>query len=69
MLQFAELVVQKIGSNSNIKFFDLPEDDPKKRCPDISLAKEILNWEPKISLNHGLDNTINWYTELTNDYF
>ena len=66
MLQFAELVVQKTGSNSEIKFFDLPEDDPKKRCPDISLAKKVLKWSPCINLSKGLDTTIAWYRRIIN---
>ena len=54
----------KVKTQSQIKFMDLPEDDPKKRCPDISLAKRILNWNPKISLNEGLDKTISWYRKI-----
>ena len=50
MLEFAKLVKHRVGSYSEIIFKDLPADDPKKRCPDISLAKEILDWKPKILL-------------------
>jgi nucleoside-diphosphate-sugar epimerase len=50
----AELVIKVTGSKSKIDFAPLPEDDPKQRCPDISLAKKILGWEPRISLEEGL---------------
>ena len=45
---------------------DLPEDDPKKRKPIIQVAKNTLDWEPKVSLEEGLDLTINFYRELIN---
>lgn len=61
MLKFAKLIVEKTNSKSKIVFFDLPEDDPKRRCPDISLAKQVLKWMPKTSLDKGLDETIKWY--------
>tara|TARA_B100000579_G_scaffold77583_1_gene60145 strand:+ start:1484 stop:2410 length:927 start_codon:yes stop_codon:yes gene_type:complete len=64
MLEFAELVKEKVSSNSNIVFNELPEDDPKKRCPDISLAKKILKWKPTTKLDKGLDNTIEWYKRI-----
>ncbi len=64
MLEFAKLVKEKVSSSSEIVFYDLPEDDPKKRCPDISLAKKILKWKPRVSLNEGLDKTIEWYRKI-----
>ena len=64
MLEFANLVKEKIGSTSEIVFKKLPLDDPKKRCPDISLARKILNWQPKISLKEGLGITIDWYRSI-----
>ena len=67
MLEFANLIKERINTNSNILFKSLPEDDPKRRCPDITLAKEILNWKPQISLIQGLDKTIEWYRELINE--
>ena len=48
-------------SKNKIKFYELPENDPKIRKPDISLAKEILGWEPKIELEEGLKRTINYF--------
>ena len=67
MLEFAKLVKDKTSSNSEIVFRELPEDDPKKRCPDISLAKKVLKWEPKISPTEGLDTTIEWYRNLIDE--
>ena len=64
MLQFAQLVKDKVNTQSQIKFMDLPEDDPKKRCPDISLAKEKLDWHPLVKLDIGLDKTIEWYRKI-----
>lgn len=58
MLELANKVIEKTGSNSKIVFLDLPQDDPKQRKPDISKAKKVLNWEPKIDLSEGLDLTI-----------
>ena len=45
----------------------LPVDDPVKRCPDISLAKKILDWEPKTELTVGLNNTFSWFKEKINE--
>ena len=42
-------------------FHPLPEDDPKRRCPDISKAEKILEWRPKVGLEEGLKNTIEWF--------
>lgn len=59
------LVLQNINTKSNVVYQDEMQDDPKKRKPDISLAKEKLNWEPKIKLNEGLLKTINYFkTEI-----
>ncbi len=61
IIDFANIIIQKTGSRSGIIFKPLPEDDPKQRCPDITKAKKILNWEPKISLDEGLENTIQYF--------
>jgi dTDP-glucose 4,6-dehydratase len=61
ILQFAEAVIDITGSNSKIIFKDLPIDDPKVRRPDISRAKEILEWEPKTALKNGLELTIDYF--------
>src|SRR5882672_327731 len=61
MLQLAEKVVSKTGSESKIAFKPLPEDDPKQRRPDITLAKKALGWAPAIQLDEGLDRTIAYF--------
>ncbi len=58
MLQLAEEIVNLTGSESKIIFEDLPADDPKVRQPDITKAKEILKWEPKVNRLEGLKKTI-----------
>ncbi len=59
--QFAEEVIELTGSNSKIVYKELPVDDPKVRRPDISKAKRILNWEPKVSRREGLIKTIEYF--------
>ena len=61
MLELAEKVIELTGSKSKITFEPLPQDDPKQRRPDISLAKEKLNWQPKIALEEGLRKTIEYF--------
>ncbi len=61
ILAFAERIQQLMGSQCEIEFKPLPEDDPKQRQPDISKAKEILGWEPKVSLEVGLQDTIEYF--------
>jgi UDP-glucuronate decarboxylase len=63
MLELAESVIQATGSQSEVVFRPLPQDDPKKRCPDITRARTWLGWEPKVSLSEGLRKTIPWYQE------
>lgn len=63
--ELAEKVLVMIPeSKSKIIFQDLPQDDPKQRKPDISLAKEKLNWEPKVKLEEGLEKTISYFKKL-----
>ena len=57
----ARKVMETVGCESGISFSPLPEDDPKRRCPDIRKAKKILAWEPKVSLEKGLERTILWF--------
>ncbi len=61
ILELAEKIIKLTDSKSKIVYKPLPEDDPMQRCPDISLAKEKLNWEPKIKLEEGLKKTINYF--------
>jgi len=61
MLALAEEVLKQVGGKSKLTFHLLPQDDPKQRQPDISLAKDKLNWEPKVSLQDGLKETIHYF--------
>jgi len=61
--ELADAVLGKIKSASKIVEMPLPSDDPTQRKPDISLAKKILNWEPKVELSEGLDQTIPYFKE------
>jgi len=63
ILELAQKVINLIGSGSKIINKPLPEDDPKKRRPDISLAMKELSWEPKIELDDGLERTIKYFIE------
>lgn len=64
MLELAENVLKLVGSKSKLAFKDLPSDDPRQRQPDISLATRKLNWEPKVSLNDGLKETIDYFRKI-----
>ena len=67
ILELANTIKELMGSNVNLKKLPLPENDPTRRCPDISLAKDILKWKPKIPLKEGLLKTIIYYDSvLTN---
>ena len=59
--ELAQKVIQKTSSSSKLIYMPLPKDDPKQRKPDITKAKELLNWQPTINLDQGLDNTIRWF--------
>ena len=63
MLELAKKVVEMTGSTSELVFQELPADDPKQRCPDISLANETLGWSPKVELSEGLKTTIDYFRE------
>ena len=62
--ELAEQVVEMTGSKSQIIYHDLPDDDPKQRCPDISKAQSVLGWEPKVPLNQGLSQTVSYFDGL-----
>lgn len=64
VLELANLVLEMTGSSSPIDRQPLPQDDPKVRCPDISRARRILGWEPKIALRDGLRRTIEFFQSL-----
>ena len=67
VLEFAHQVLKLTGSKSEIIFEDLPQDDPKQRKPDISKAREILGWEPKVELEEGLAITLEYFKNRLND--
>jgi dTDP-glucose 4,6-dehydratase len=61
ILEFAERVRKLVGATTPIVFQPLPQDDPKQRCPDIRKAKRLLNWEPKVTLEDGLQRTYEYF--------
>jgi UDP-glucuronate decarboxylase len=62
--ELAERVAALCGKGARIEYLPLPQDDPKRRCPDISLAKRLLGWEPKVPLEEGLRRTVAYFEEL-----
>lgn len=64
MKQLAEMVLELTGSRSKLVHKPLPQDDPGRRCPDISLARARLNWEPKVPLREGLKRTIDYFRSI-----
>ena len=66
MIELAEKVLRLTGSQSKLIHMPLPQDDPKQRCPDISKAKQLLNWEPSIALEQGLARTIAYFRTVVN---
>ena len=62
--QLAELVLKLTGSRSKLVFQPLPQDDPKQRKPDITLARSVLNWEPKVQLEQGLTKVIEYFKHV-----
>jgi UDP-glucuronate decarboxylase len=63
--QLGEIIIKMVGGKSKLVFEALPQDDPKQRKPDISLAKKTLDWEPKINLENGLEKTIEHFKKIT----
>ena len=61
VLELAERIIRMTGSSSRIVFKQLPDDDPKQRQPDITLAKEKLGWQPTIELEDGLKRMIEYF--------
>lgn len=64
VLQFAEKILEKLGSKVPITFLPLPTDDPKQRKPDISLAKKLLGWEPQVSFDEGIGRTVTYFRDF-----
>jgi nucleoside-diphosphate-sugar epimerase len=64
ILEFAERIRRLTGTTAQLEFKTLPQDDPKRRQPNIAKAKSILGWEPKVSLEDGLKETIDYFQRL-----
>ncbi len=64
ILELAKTILELTSSSSSLEYKELPSDDPRKRCPDISLAKEKFGWEPMVPLEEGLMKTIEYFEEL-----
>jgi UDP-glucuronate decarboxylase len=62
--ELAETIIKLSESSSDLVFKPLPEDDPTRRCPDITLAKEKLSWQPKVTLEEGLKKTIDYFRNI-----
>ena len=57
------MIVELSNSASELVYEPLPQDDPKQRCPDITRAREVLGWEPRVAAAQGLSRTIGWFAE------
>ncbi len=67
--ELAQIIIELTGAKSRIVYQPLPEDDPQRRQPEISLAKQRLGWEPVVPLRAGLETTIEWFSQVDwNDY-
>lgn len=66
MLELAEKIIAKVGGKTKLTFHPLPGDDPKQRQPDITLAKKHLDWKPTVSLDEGLEGTIEYFRKKIN---
>ena len=61
ILDFAKVIIKMTGTKSRIIYKPIPVDDPKQRCPDITKAKKLLHWEPKVALAEGITRTIEYF--------
>jgi UDP-glucuronate decarboxylase len=61
MIELADLVIELTGSRSKVRHLPLPQDDPRQRKPDITKARDLLGWEPRIALREGLQRTIAYF--------
>jgi dTDP-glucose 4,6-dehydratase len=64
ILELAEAVIDLVGSDSGLRYLALPTDDPKVRQPDVTRAREILGWEPRVGLREGLERTVAYFQDL-----
>ena len=63
LLDLAKIILEVTGSKSTLEFMELPEDDPKQRRPDITKAKNLLGWEPNVSIKTGIQRTADWISK------
>ena len=64
LLDLANLVLEVTNRDSTLEFMELPEDDPKQRRPDITKAKNLLGWEPKVDIKTGIQKTADWISKV-----
>jgi UDP-glucuronate decarboxylase len=62
--ELARIIIDITGSSSRIRHLPLPENDPKRRCPDITRARELLGWQPTVDLREGLGRTVAYFDAL-----
>ncbi len=65
VMNLARVILELTGSKSKIVYRPLPADDPRQRCPDIALAKKVLDWEPAVPLKQGLSKTLTYFREVS----
>ncbi|MEC8093830.1 MAG: UDP-glucuronic acid decarboxylase family protein [Planctomycetota bacterium] len=65
MLELVQAVARACGREATVTYQPIPNDDPKQRCPDITRARELLNWSPAVSLQEGLQRTVSWFQNQT----
>ena len=63
VLEIAGMIIELSGSGSELVHEPLPQDDPRRRCPDITRAREVLGWEPRVSTREGLEKTLGWFAQ------
>jgi dTDP-glucose 4,6-dehydratase len=61
ILELADTIQDVVGQHPGVTFEPRPTDDPSVRCPDITLARDVLQWEPKVPLDEGLERTLPWF--------
>jgi nucleoside-diphosphate-sugar epimerase len=64
LLDLANIVLEVTNGKSKLEFMELPKDDPKQRCPDITKAKNLLGWEPKVDIKAGIQRTADWISRV-----
>lgn len=65
MLDLVQAVARACGREATVTYQPIPNDDPKQRCPDITRARELLNWSPAVNLQEGLQRTVSWFQNQT----